>query len=312
MSTPVSEAPAVTRTDLPGLTRRGKVRDIYHLGDQLMLVATDRVSAFDVVMNEPIPGKGVVLTAMSAFWLRTLPACQPHHLEYIVDERRAPTGYEPHLAALRDRAMVVRRVEIVPIECVVRGYLAGTGWRDYQRDGAVCGIALPAGMQRCERFPHPLFTPTTKAKVGHDEPLTWDEVVANIAEFLRGRSLTALSPAALADLLKQRSLEIYAQASRHAEARGIILADTKFEFGLLNGELILADEVLTPDCARFWLSESYRVGEDQASFDKQTLRDFLDRCEGWSKQYPPPTVPQEVVSKMAAAYREGYRRLTAP
>lgn len=301
---------SIRQTDLPGLTRRGKVRDIYHLNDHMLLVATDRVSAFDVVMNEPVPGKGVILTQMSKFWLDTLPACTPHHLEYIVDRAHVPPGYAAYAEALSGRAMYVRHVEILPVECVVRGYLTGTGWKSYAAEGHVCGIRLPAGLRRCERLPAPLFTPTTKAKVGHDEPLTFDEVVTTLTQFIAGRNLTRLSGGELAEALRTRSLEIYQQASRHAESRGILLADTKFEFGLLNGELTLADEVLTPDCARFWATEQYRPGEDQASFDKQVLRDYLESCKGWNKQAPPPTVPDEVIARMVAAYRDAYRRLT--
>lgn len=310
MSATASPCPTVHQTNLPGLSWRGKVRDIYDLHDHMLLVATDRVSAFDVVMNEPVPGKGVILTRLSKFWLETLPACRPHHLEYIVDERHVPPGFEAHIDALRGRAMYVRRVEIVPVECVVRGYLAGSGWKSYAADGQVCGHKLPAGLRRNERFPAPLFTPTTKAKVGHDEPLTFDEVVAALDQFVAGGRLTKMSGRQLAEALRDRTLEIYRQASAHAEARGIILADTKFEFGLRDGELILADEVLTPDCARFWATERYRPGEDQESFDKQVLRDYLETCRGWNKQYPPPPVPGEVIARMVAAYQDAYRRLT--
>ncbi len=310
MGSTSSPAPTIRQTDLPGLSRRGKVRDIYQLDDHLLLVATDRVSAFDVVMNEPVPGKGVILTMLSKFWLDALPACKPHHLEYIVDERRVPAGYEAHRAALSGRAMYVRRVEIAPVECVVRGYLSGTGWKSYVASGEVCGHKLPAGLVRNGRLPEPLFTPTTKAKVGHDEPLTFEEVVATLDAFVAGGKLTHLTGRQLAEALRARSLEIYRQASAHAESRGIILADTKFEFGLRDGELILADEVLTPDCARFWATEKYRPGEDQESFDKQVLRDYLESCQGWNKQYPPPRVPGEVISRMVAAYQDAYRRLT--
>lgn len=303
--------PTVTQTDLPRLSRRGKVRDIYELGDTLLFVATDRVSAFDVVMNEPIPGKGVVLTQMSRFWLETLPACRPHHMRYVVNERQCPEGYAEYVAQLKGRAMVVTRVDIVPVECVVRGYLAGSGWKAYAAGEAVCGHTLPKGFRRGERLPAPLFTPTTKAPEGqHDEPLTYDEAVETVGRFLAARGGTRWTAAAMAEQLRARTLEIYRQASAHAEARGIILADAKFEFGLLGDELILADEVLTPDSARFWATESYRPGEEPESFDKQVLRNFLETCQGWNKRPPPPTIPAHVIARACEAYQDAYRRLT--
>jgi phosphoribosylaminoimidazole-succinocarboxamide synthase len=301
---------AVRETNLPQLTNRGKVRDLYDLGDQMMIVAADRISAFDVVMNEPIPGKGVLLTQMSEFWLNTLPACQPHHLDYVVADGRVPAGYEDHIDALRGRAMVVKRVDIVPIECIVRGYIIGSGWKDYQATGKVSGIELPAGLQKAEKLPEPIFTPTTKASVGHDEPVDFERAIEIVAEFLRVHSDVKMSGAEVMQQVRQRSLAIYAQATEHAAKCGIILADTKFEFGIRDGEILLADEVLTPDSSRFWPADKYAVGRDQPSFDKQVLRDHLDALS-WNKQPPPPPLSPDVIARTRQGYEDAYRRLTA-
>lgn len=299
----------IHKTDLPELVQRGKVRDVYKVGGRLMIVATDRISAFDVVMNEPVPGKGVLLTQMSRYWLETLPACQPHHVEYVVSADRFPDEYAPWVEQLCGRAMVVKRVEILPVECIVRGYLVGSGWKEYQGCGRVCGIPLPPGLRRAEKLPEPIFTPSTKATAGHDEPVSFDQACEIVAGVVARKRSVSLEPRALMARVRQRALDIYREAARHAEQRGIIIADTKFEFGLFNGELVLADEVLTPDSSRFWPVEGYRVGEDQPSFDKQVLRDYLEST-GWNKQPPPPALPHEVIEQTRRAYEDAYRRLT--
>jgi len=301
---------AIAKTDLPNLVHRGKVRDLYRLGAQMMIVATDRISAFDVVMNEPVPGKGMLLTQMSRFWLDTLPACTPHHLDYVVGDARVPAGLETYVDQLRDRAMVVKRVDILPIECIVRGYIVGSGWKEYQASGTVSGLRLPTGLRKAERLPEPIFTPSTKASVGHDEAVSFDEAVAIVDRFLATQQAYTGSAGDLVQRVRRRALDIYNQAAQHAEARGIILADTKFEFGLHNGELLLADEVLTPDSSRFWPQDQYQVGQDQPSFDKQYLRDYLETLS-WNKQPPPPPLPAEVVNRTREKYEDAYRRLTA-
>lgn len=300
---------AVYRTELPGLRNRGKVRDVYALDERLMIVATDRISAFDVVMDQPIPGKGALLTRMSQFWLQTLPACSPHHLEYVVSRDRVPAGFEGHVGQLVGRAMVVRQVEILPVECIVRGYIIGSGWRDYLASGVVSGVTLPKGLKKAQQLPEPIFTPSTKATVGHDEPLTYAQAVDAIQRFLASRPRVNQTAAALMGEVRRRSLEIYRQAAAHAADRGIILADTKFEFGLRDGELLLADEVLTPDSSRFWPRDRYQVGENPPSFDKQHLRDYLETLD-WNKQPPPPPLPDAVIAQTREKYADAYRRLT--
>ena len=291
-----STTSAVRATDLPGLISRGKVRDIYDLGDQLMIVATDRISAFDVVMDEPVPHKGVVLTALTRFWLDTLSACRPHHLRYVVDDDHVPPAYADDVAPLRHRAMVVTRTDVLPVECVVRGYLAGSGWREYRKRRSVCGVELPAGLDNASKLREPIFTPTTKASDGHDEPLTFEQA----CEAAGRDTMTAA---------RDRALAIYREAAPLAESRGIILADTKFEFGLRDGELLLIDEVLTPDSSRFWPMDQYRVGSNPPSFDKQFLRDYLDSVD-WPKTPPPPPIPDEILAQSRARYFEAYERLT--
>jgi phosphoribosylaminoimidazole-succinocarboxamide synthase len=299
----VTNAPTVLQTDLPGLKARGKVRDLYDLGDRLMIVATDRLSAFDVVMREPIPGKGAVLTRLSEFWLDRLAAARPHHLDYVVTPQRTPRGYEAYVAQLAGRAMVVRKARVLPIECVVRGYLIGGGWKDYQVTGAVSGIKLPAGLRLAEQLPTPLFTPSTKATNGHDEPVSFEQAceLAQRAQPAGGDLVRAA---------RDRALAIYSEAAAYARLRGIIIADTKFEFGVCDGELLLVDEVLTPDSSRFWPAAGYEVGRNPPSFDKQFVRDYLDGLT-WSKQPPPPPLPPEVVQHTAEKYAEALRLLTA-
>lgn len=309
---------AVRVTTLPGLRNRGKVRDIYELGDHLMIVATDRISAFDVVMNEPVPGKGVLLTQMSKFWLDTLPACRPHHLEYVVSRNRTPAGYESHSADLRDRAMVVKKTAVIPIECVVRGYVVGGGWKEYQSSGSISGVMLPPGLRFAEKLPTPIFTPSTKAASGHDEPVSFDEacnrLAAAPAEWLPAsrqgaspREILGYAHEVLTDA-RARALAIYSQAAEHAARSGVIIADTKFEFGLLGEELLLIDEVLTPDSSRFWPAESYQVGSNPPSFDKQFLRDYLESI-AWPKSPPPPAIPDAIIEQTRQRYLEAYERL---
>lgn len=310
---------AVLETNYPAPLRRGKVRDVYDLGERLMVVATDRISAYDVVMRQPIPGKGRVLTQLSAFWLATLPACRPHHLEYIVGEH-VPAGFAAWRDELADRAMVVRKAAVLPVECVVRGYLIGGGWREYQARGAVSGIALPSGLRLAERLEEPLFTPSTKAETGHDEPISFERACELAQAFAEG--VAGGAPATccgceggaagkmLMESVRRASLEIYRQAAEYARARGIIIADTKFEFGVADGELLLVDEVLTPDSSRFWPADAWRPGENPPSFDKQFLRDYLETT-AWDKSPPPPELPAEIIEQTGARYKEAYRRLLA-
>ena len=288
---------SLIETHLPGRTpwRRGKVRDVYDLGDRLLMVATDRISAFDVVLPTPIPGKGRVLTQLSLFWFGHLADVVPHHV--LASEVE---DYGPELSAHRDqlegRSMMVVKTDPIPIECVVRGYLAGSGWKDYRASGAVCGIPLPKGLQESERLDPPLFTPSTKAESGHDENISFAEVEKRVGSELARR-------------LREVSLEIYSRARTHAESRGLLLADTKFEFGLQEGRLVWIDEALTPDSSRFWPKDGYRPGRGQPSFDKQYVRDYLESL-GWNKQPPAPPLPPEVVERTREKYLEAYARLT--
>ncbi len=278
------------------LLHRGKVRDTYAVGeDRLLIVTTDRISAFDVVMDEPIPGKGAVLNAMSNFWFALLADLGPNHLLDIAPESVVRPEERDQVAG---RAVVARRLIPLPVEAVVRGYLIGSGWKDYCDSGAVCGIALPAGLQQAQQLPEPIFTPAHKAPVGeHDENISFAQVCERIG-------------APLAERMRDFSLQLYRRATEHAAARGIIIADTKFEFGLdHDGTLRLMDEVLTPDSSRFWPADQYRTGISPPSFDKQFLRDWL-QTQPWSKTPPPPALPREIVEKTAARYREALDRLT--
>jgi len=285
----------VWETSLPGIQflNRGKVRDLYEVGDRLLIVATDRLSAFDVVLPTPIPDKGRVLTQLSLFWFNLLRDVIPNHVVSAVD-------FQPQLAAYREqldgRSMLCQKTKPLPVECVVRGYLSGSGWKDYRASGKVCGISLPAGLRESERLPEPIFTPSTKATAGHDENISFDEAAATIG-------------GQLAERVRSVSLEIYRRAVAYAEPRGIILADTKFEFGLVGDQLIWIDEALTPDSSRFWPADGYQPGRSQPSFDKQYVRDYLERI-GWNKQPPGPELPPEVVEATRARYREAYRQLT--
>jgi phosphoribosylaminoimidazole-succinocarboxamide synthase len=285
----------ISQTDFPGLKLRGrgKVRDIYEVGDRLLIVATDRLSAFDVVLPTPIPDKGHVLTQLSLFWFDKLADIVPHH---VIAAKDFTGELAPYASALEGRAMLVRRTEPLPIECVVRGYISGSGWKDYQKTGAICGISLPPGLRESDRLPEPIFTPSTKATTGHDENISFDQTVSTI-----GRPL--------AEKLRDTSITIYKRAAEHAAARGIIIADTKFEFGLIGGDLIWIDEALTPDSSRFWPADQYSPGQAQPSFDKQFVRDYLERI-GWNKQPPAPALPPDVVAGTREKYREAYQRVT--
>src|ERR1700704_1945338 len=278
------------------LERRGKVRDVYAVDeDRLLIVATDRISAFDSVSPTPIERKGEVLTALSRFWFAKLGDVVPNHL-LTTNLDEMPEVVRGHANELRGRSMLVRRTEVFPVECVVRGYLSGSGWKDYQRTGQVCGHQLPAGLRDSEQLAAPIFTPATKAETGHDENIS-EEQMAEIV----GREDT--------DFLRDVSLRLYQEASEYARSRGIIIADTKFEFGRdRNGRIILIDEVLTPDSSRFWPVDSYEVGKSQASFDKQYVRDYLEHIN-WDKQPPAPTLPPEVAAATTARYLEAYELL---
>jgi phosphoribosylaminoimidazole-succinocarboxamide synthase len=287
----------LTTTSLPGIERvaSGKVRDVYKIADDLLIIATDRISAFDCILPQGIPEKGRVLTQMSLFWFDLLRTVIPNHL--ITADVDA---FPPQLLAYRDqlegRSMLVKRCRMEPIECVARGYVSGSGWKDYRRTGAICGITLPGGLRESDRLPEPIFTPATKAESGHDHNISFEA-----AESLIGRQTAAL--------LRDITLRIYDRASVYAESRGIVIADTKFEFGWHNGALLLADEVLTPDSSRFWPRGEYTPGGPQKSFDKQFVRDYLETLD-WNKQPPAPPLPPDIIGKTAAKYREAYTLLT--
>ena len=293
MST-TSEAKVIRETHFAGIApaARGKVRDIYDLGDRLLIVATDRLSAFDVVMATPIPDKGRVLTQLSLFWFNLLRDLLPNH---VVSATQFPAPFDRYAEDLAGRTMVVRKTQPLPIECVARGYLSGSGWKEYQATGKVCGVALPAGLRESDKLPEPIFTPATKAASGHDENISFDRA----GEILGG---------SLAEKVRSVTLDIYRHAAAYAEPRGILLADTKFEFGQLDGELIWIDEALTPDSSRFWPAAQYKPGGPQPSFDKQFVRDYLERIR-WPKTPPGPTLPPDVVAGTRAKYREAYRIL---
>lgn len=288
---------ALLRSDIPGLPapKRGKVRDIYQVGDALLLVATDRISAFDVVMPNGIPDKGRVLTAMSRFWFDLL-KWMPNHL-ISMDVAAYPAVLQPYAKDLAGRSMLVRRAEVVPVECVARGYLIGTGWKDYQKSGAVCGIPLRAGYQIASKLESPLFTPSTKAEQGeHDANITYAQVIDLVG-------------AETAAKLREATLKLYSAAADFAATKGLIIADTKFEFGYFEGQLILVDEVLTCDSSRFWPAAQYQVGANPPSLDKQFVRDYLEAIK-WPKQPPAPDLPDDIVMKTREKYLQAYRELT--
>ncbi len=290
------KARPLLETSLPRVKpwKKGKVRDVYDLGDRLLVVATDRLSAFDVVLPTGIPGKGILLTQMSLFWFRLLADVVPHHVVTAeVDEY--PAELLPFRDQLEGRSMVVVKTDVLPVECVVRGYLVGSGWKDYKATGSVCGIALPGGLRESERIEPPIFTPATKADTGHDENISFETMAATV-----GNERAAEA--------RRTSLEIYSRARAHAEARGIILADTKFEFGVRDGHLIWIDEALTPDSSRFWPRDGYAPGRSQPSFDKQFVRDYLETLR-WDKQPPGPELPPDVVARTVEKYVEAFDRL---
>jgi phosphoribosylaminoimidazole-succinocarboxamide synthase len=278
------------------LLNRGKVRDLYDMGDALLMIATDRISAFDVILPSGIPGKGKILTQLSAFWFSQLTGIVPHHLISTRVED-FPAACRPYRDVLYGRSMLIKKTKTLPVECVVRGYLSGSGWKDYQKSGAICGIPLPAGLKESDSLGEPIFTPSTKAEIGtHDENINF-----STAEKLVGKETAAR--------LKQLTIAIYQKARSIAEEKGIIIADTKFEFGMLNGEIILIDEVLTPDSSRFWPQDSYAPGKAQNSFDKQFVRDYLLSLT-WDQKPPAPTLPAEIIQKTSQRYQEAFRRLT--
>jgi len=289
-------------TSFPDLTvhGRGKVRDIYQVGDDLLIVATDRISAFDYVLGSGIPDKGKVLTQLSAFWFERMGDLVPHHV-IATDVAKMPAVLHQYADTLKGRSMLSRRTRPVPIECVARGYLSGSGWKEYQQTGSVCGVTLPAGLRESDRLPEPIFTPATKAESGHDVNISEDEAATIV-----GRELVTR--------LKGLTLEIYRRGCEHAESKGIIIADTKFEFGLVGAgdparDVVLIDEVLTPDSSRFWPQDQYKPGQGQPSFDKQYVRDYLEEIR-WNKQPPVPSLPDPVVQKTREKYVEAFRRLS--
>ena len=292
-----TQNPVLLETKLPGIELHacGKVRDVYRVGEQLLIVATDRISAFDYILPTGIPDKGKVLTQLSIFWFDFLRDLTPtHFLTARLDEYPAP------LRAFRDqlegRSMLVKRASMIDIECVARGYLSGSGWKEYRQHGTVCGIPLPAGLRESDKLPEPIFTPATKAQSGHDENIPFARAASLIGEDL-------------AKQVRDLTLAIYTRAAGYAESRGIIIADTKFEFGFVEGTLVLGDEVLTPDSSRFWPADTYRAGGPQFSFDKQFVRDYLESIH-WNKQPPTPTLPEDVAAKTSDKYRQAYQALT--
>ncbi|OGR89395.1 MAG: phosphoribosylaminoimidazolesuccinocarboxamide synthase [Elusimicrobia bacterium RIFCSPLOWO2_01_FULL_59_12] len=275
---------------------RGKVRDVYDLGDQLLMVASDRISAFDYVLPTPVPDKGKILTQISAWWFRQVEDIVPNHL-ISADVNEFPSSLRGYREQLEGRAMLVKKTNKIMIECVVRGYLAGSGWKEYKQDGSVCGIRLPEGLKESDRLPEPIFTPATKEERGkHDENIPFERMAEIIGK-------------PLAETLRDRSLALYIKAARVAESKGLILCDTKFEFGQLNGQVTLIDEILTPDSSRFWDKTQYRAGQSQDSFDKQFVRDYLESIH-WNKQPPVPELPADVVRKTREKYADAYQRLT--
>lgn len=288
----------VLKTDFTGLSliNRGKVRDLYDLGDSLLIVSTDRISAFDVILPNGVPRKGEVLNKMSIFWFAQVQDIVPNHI-ITTDVSRFPAACLPYADVLAGRSMVVKKAKPLPIECIVRGYISGSGWKDYQKTGAVCGIKLPAGLRESEVLPQPIFTPSTKADVGvHDENISFEEACTTVGVELAG---------AVRDL----AIAVYLRARQVAEKRGIIIADTKMEFGTLDGKVILIDELLTPDSSRFWPQDSYAPGRSQNSYDKQFVRDYLLSLD-WNQKAPAPNLPADIIEKTSERYIEAYRRLT--
>ncbi len=292
-----TKRPVIQETDLAGIERhgRGKVRDVYRVDGKLLIVATDRISAFDYILPTGIPDKGRVLTQLSIFWFDFVRDLTPTHF-LTADVDAYPAALAPYREQLEGRSMLVKRAEMIEVECVARGYLAGSGWKEYREQGTVCGIPLPAGLRESDKLPEPIFTPATKAQSGHDENVSFERVSELIGEELAAR-------------LRDLTLEIYRRAARYAETRGVIIADTKFEFGFVNGDLVLGDEVLTPDSSRFWPADSYQPGGPQLSYDKQFVRDYLEEIH-WAKQPPAPPLPDEVAARTSEKYRQAYHVLT--
>jgi phosphoribosylaminoimidazole-succinocarboxamide synthase len=285
----------VMAVDLPGIPkiRSGKVREVFDLGETLLIVATDRISAFDCILPDPIPGKGEILTQLSAFWFQKFPQTPNHFIT--ADFQEFPPTLKRYSELLGGRSMLVRKSVPLPIECVVRGYLAGSGWKEYQEAGTVCGIKLPPGLQQAERLPEPIFTPATKAESGHDENISWE----------RCCEILGVEPA---KLVRDRSLAFYKEGRVHAAERGIIIADTKFEFGHYQEEILLIDECLTPDSSRFWPADTYQIGVSPFSYDKQFVRDYLETLD-WDKTPPAPHLPPSVINRTAQKYQEAFERL---
>jgi len=287
---------AVDKTELPfKLFKRGKVRDIYEIDDNLLIVATDRISAFDFVLPDPIPNKGIYLTQLSIFWFEKMKNIVDNHL-ISGDVEDFPDELKDYRDVLDKRSMLVTKTEVIPVECIVRGYLSGSGWKEYREKGEICGVKLPKGLRESEKLDEPIFTPTTKAEKGHDMPITFEQLKDMVGK-------------ETAEKLRDLSIEIYEKARDYAYQRGIIIADTKFEFGVKNGEIILVDELLTPDSSRFWPLDKYEPGKPQPSFDKQYVRDYLTST-GWDKNSPPPHLPEEVIRETEKRYREAFERLT--
>ena len=285
---------AVCSTSIPGMTpKKGKVRDVYDFGDSLLLVSTDRLSAFDFILPTGIPDKGKILNQMAAFWFEKL-GVPNHFITTDVDEIPFPAGTDK--AQFAGRSTLCKKTRVIPIECVVRGYLAGSGWKEYQKSGTACGIQLPAGLRQCEKLAEPIFTPSTKAEEGHDEHISFERMADLVGE-------------STAKTLRDRTIEIFSRGSQYALSRGIIIADTKFEFGVLGDEIILIDEVLTPDSSRFWPSNIYEPGRDQESFDKQFVRNWL-LASDWDRQSTPPALPDDIVEKTREKYLEAFKKLT--
>ena len=283
--------------DLPGIKafKKGKVRNVFDLGDSLLLVASDRISAFDSVMPNGIPDKGAILTQISLFWFDfTKNIIKNHIIES--DVNKYPRELQPFKEKLAKRSVIGKKAELIPVECVVRGYLSGSGWKDYQKTQSICGIKLPAGLKESSKLPEPIFTPTTKAEQGHDLNITFEQVIDQVGK-------------ATADTIKEKTIKVYQACSEYADKKGIIIADTKFEFGFAGGEIIIIDEMLTPDSSRFWPKDLYKVGQSQPSYDKQFVRDYLESIK-WNKEPPAPKLPEEVVNKTREKYMEAFKRLT--
>jgi len=290
--------PVIMQTDLPGLklVNRGKVRDIYDLGEHLLIVTSDRISAFDVIMDQGVPYKGEVLNRISTFWFEQMSDIIPNHI-VATEVNDFPAVTHPFRAQLEGRSMLVKKASPLPVECIVRGYISGSGWKEYQQCGSICGIELPKGLKESDKLPEPIFTPSTKAELGeHDENISFEKTVALI-----GREM--------AQKVSDTTLNIYQRARDIADAKGIIIADTKFEYGIFNGELLWIDEALSPDSSRFWPKDQYQPGGPQPSFDKQFLRDYLETLD-WGKKAPPPPLPEQIVNQTSEKYREALYRLT--